>query len=110
MIKYFLRIIDIVKYIHINYIRVLEKCNVGRIKPLNMIKKELDRDIFLYFCNLFIILVEWFAVFSVEESGNTNNFLLFVHDREGEDILNHPSSLIHRFFLSNESNRTSGSF
>lgn len=66
-----------------------------------MVKESLKKERFPYFCNLFIILVEWFVIFSVEESGNTNNFLLFVDDGEGEDVLDLPPSLIHRFSLSN---------
>lgn len=58
------------------------------------------KRIFPYFCDLFIILVEGLAVFSVEESGDSNNFFLFIDNRKGEDILDLPSSLIHRFFLS----------
>lgn len=83
-------------------IRVFEKCNVKRLKQWG---KKCARDVFPYFCDLFIILVEGVAIEPVEESGNTNNFFLFVDDREGEHILNHPSSLIRWSFLSNESKR-----
>lgn len=60
-----------------------------------------QKKMFSYFCDLFIIFIEGLAIFSVEESGNSNNFLLFIDDRKGQDVLNLPSSLIHPFFLSN---------
>lgn len=58
-----------------------------------------------YFCDLFIILVKGLAIFSVKERGNSDNFFLFVDNRKGEDVLDLPSSLVHRFFLSNAISR-----
>lgn len=58
-----------------------------------------------YFRDLFIVLVKGLAVFSVKEGGNSDNFFLFVDNRKGEDVLDLPPSLIHRFFLSNAISR-----
>lgn len=57
-------------------------------------------------CDLFIVIVERFAIFSVEECGNADDFFLFVDNREGQDILDLPPSLIHSLFLSCERQRT----
>lgn len=62
-------------------------------------------------CDLLIVIVERFAIFSVEERGDADNFFLFVDNREGQDILDLPSGLIHCLFLSGERQRTfAGSF
>lgn len=72
-------------------------------------KLEEKNKILKYLCNLFIVLVKGFAVISVVESGNADNFFLFVDNREGQDILDLPPSLVHRIFLSSEYKRIFGS-
>lgn len=73
------------------------------LDDMDRIKQK--RRIVPYFCDLLIILVKGLAIFSVKERGNSDNFFLFVDNRKGEDVLDLPSSLIHRFFLSKAMSR-----
>lgn len=89
--------------------RKKKKRQIHKLIHSRIEKFEEKNKILNYLCNLFIVLVKGFAVFSVEESGNADNFFLFVDNREGQDILDLPSSLVHCIFLSSEYKRIFGS-
>lgn len=48
---------------------------------------------------MFILLVEWLAVFSIEESGNTHNFFFLVDNGKGQDVFDDETQFVHSFFL-----------
>lgn len=49
--------------------------------------------------DLFIVLIEWLAIFPVEESGNPHNFFLLVDDGQRQDVLDDKARLVHSLFL-----------
>lgn len=52
--------------------------------------------------DLFIVLIEWFAIFPVEESGDAHNFFLLVDNGQRQDILDDKACLVHGLFLQGE--------